>query len=127
MLYTQEETTMTVQDVFNNAWNQAIVKAMPKCANADDNRCFYRNRDNACLVGVSVPDDKYFLEMEDNCIIKLFRLYPDKMKDIFGDIKSDVLNELQLCHDRFNIESYQLNIREELIDFATNYGLNIPE
>jgi hypothetical protein len=119
---------MNLQDVFNNAWNHAVVKRMPMAAYNDT--CLYRTPDgqNACLIGVSIKDSE--LEVT------------EVKRNDYADLVAKALRweryrgsyvpylHLQFCHDDFighPYHQYHHKIESVLREFAKRYELKVPE
>lgn len=123
---------MNLQDVFNAAWNHAVVKRMPKAAGKDGN-CYYRTHNgNACLIGVSIKDTQLHAQaVRDNLpasevAIELgWKPYHGPLVAYNGT--RTPYNHLQVCHDALPEHLYKSQIESKLRQFAKHYGLKVPE
>lgn len=112
---------ITNQEIFNKAWQAFIVEKRELSHDAGD--CLYRGYDGQrCAIGLCIPDDYYHPEMEG--------LNVDELEESF-DIRFEnpefaMTAQLQL-HDRYIEDTNIDNMREDYIDLAKEYGLDIPE
>lgn len=116
--------TMSLQDVFNKVWERAKIKE--RCESRVS--CLYRNPDgskNHCFVGVCIPDELYDPKMDENAYgaDTILTKYP-KVCELFNfDGASLKLLDLQRIHDCDDPDNWE----PELIKFANNHNLTIPE
>lgn len=114
---------MQAQDIFN-----AVVKHLFEQGkrSVDERHCRYHSEDGLkCSVGILVPMDAYFEEMDQgNRTIKaLITEYPDKFPEWMVE-NLGLLSELQCVHDRhYNWEDPE-NMRKALKKTAEAYKLN---
>lgn len=118
---------VSLQDAFNNAYRHAVIEGHPRCES--DGVCYYRklsergeNDSNKCLIGVSIPDEYYSVELE-GCS---FRLAVYRLEVLFNPRDYIALSQLQALHDQTAQELYPTVIKRKLENFAKDYNLTIP-
>lgn len=124
---------LTRQEMFNIAYLGLLAqnkKSEIKCDRFSS--CCYRlfqfNEPTLkCAIGMIIPDELYDPLFEDYPVSGLVEGYEEEdlvhLADLFKLEDHDFLSELQLIHDRFNVEEWQ----EELIKLANKYELTVPE
>jgi hypothetical protein len=123
---------MTKQEIFNKVWEHFITnKSEPSTAKDYPNYgCMFRkdlipDNKTRCAVGLFIPDDEYTPDMEINVSTTVHKVASDLAID------SAFLYNLQFAHDsaaalsRDNDKFFEL-IRSELVDFAINQKLVVP-
>lgn len=112
---------LTLQQIFDAAWDWAIVQKKPQCLKGDF--CAYRHDGNKCLIGAAIPDDLYKPEIETLCAETVFR----RLK-IDTDASDVALFELQGIHDNWNerLGDYTRYVERRLRNFAHDYELEVP-
>ena len=124
ILVKPHDKKLTLQDCFDIAWKWS--RNHPKCCDVFG-KCYYRNEDNtnACLIGICIPDEKYYGSKV--AIIQLFGIYPEVRKIFVHNIGVKALERLQRCHDGASISNYLKSVTKNLVEFAKDYNLTIPE
>lgn len=129
----------TIQQLFDNAWNWAIVEKNEQCYALDDNDercCRYRDAGgNRCLIGVSIPDAMYDSCMEGAASGGLLESYFPAFNAAAAALDPSVqqfrnaARALQTVHDLYSGSAarWPEYIRTGLVDFASNQGLAIPD
>lgn len=52
--------TITLQDIFDAAWQAFVVEMKPKSENVNSNTCLYRSPEgHKCAIGLCIPDELY--------------------------------------------------------------------
>lgn len=116
---------LTKQAVFDIAWRWS--RTHPRCGGPDC--CLYRteDRDNACLMGATIPDSLYEPKMEGQDAasvsvgLRLRGLYTE-------EVTGEWLNTLQDCHDKAFalLVPYPEDVANRLTAFARLHNLTIP-
>lgn len=111
-------TPLTLQQVFNGAWERAKHKV--RCTLPDNFRCRYRAENiPPCFIGVSIPDELYDDNFEGKGIAALAT---DWLPELFAGIDPEVLSDLQSVHDDVPIDMWE----SELRIFAQEHELEVP-
>ena len=120
----------TLQGFFSNAWTHAVIEKHPRCV--DGGSCMYRcydpsgdhSKDNACLIGCSIPEDIYKPGMENRTVAIALDMvgYRQEEEESFGD----ALLDLQQVHDQTTDGTYLFTVESNLRVFAAQYSLTIP-
>jgi len=116
---------MTLQEIFNNAWERA--KTPIRTTSADGDHCLYRPegrptaQSEGCFVGVSISNEDYSPMMEANSP-ETSKLVAAALGTTPDSEMARQLGALQTIHDDRPIESW----RDELIAFAQFHGLTVP-
>lgn len=107
---------MTLQEIFSNAWNRAstmthfAAEVTPRAGF----RCRYRSEFGPCLIGVSIPDDRYSPALEGNAASTPAVVRALQVSDNFKDhvsLKATLkvaLYNIQWAHDGLANELYGL-------------------
>lgn len=86
--------------------------------------CRYRAPDGKrCAIGICVPDDVYSENWENTTIRTVAKDDPLRYAKVFGtEVSSDLLEQLQECHDEFAVEAWPTRLRT----LARYYNLQLP-
>jgi hypothetical protein len=119
---------MTLQELFDNAWNAFVVNKQPQ-AFLDETKdvCAYHSPDGLkCAIGVSIPDEVYHPDMEGHRIAHNIDQFPE-LHELFLGIPINAISALQKTHDLLPSSTpFAERIQKKLTDFAANYNLTIP-
>jgi|ERR1700730_5295857 len=120
----------TLQGFFDNAWTHAVVEKHPRCVKGS--ACMYRcydpsgdhSKDNACLIGCSIPEDVYKPGIENRTVTTALDMidYPPEEDAPFGN----ALTDLQQVHDKTSDSDYLSTVEPKLRNFAAIHSLTIP-
>ena len=135
---------MTLQEMFDRAWDWAVVQKMPPCYRVDregSRMCTYRSQGgtNACLIGACIPDSLYREGLDDgggseglNAASSSVERFPE-LRQVLWCYNLDILDGLQYCHDSALFEEdegdvsyYYSHVENNLRAFAGANGLTIP-
>lgn len=128
---------MKNQEVFNLVWDHFIVKKNgPGYFN---DRCTYRGEDGSrCAVGLIIPDELYFREVEGERVTEIERRLSHplasvrentkRLMEFFNQFDIDFLQDLQDAHDQCAAEqNFTPSFKECLYEIAERYELTIPK
>jgi hypothetical protein len=121
----------TLQGFFENAWTHAVVEGHPRCITGPGGQCLYRcydpdgdhAKDNACLIGCSIPEEKYSQDMENNNAYEAVGIAQGSVRTV-----ADHLYQLQRIHDgAWSDQDYLSTVEQKLRAFAVEHYLTIPK
>jgi hypothetical protein len=115
-------TKLSNQQVFDKVWDHFITKKNPPSIR-DDGRCVYRGPDGSkCAIGIFIPDEKYFPEMDVNS-----GHIPLLLDDIILNVS--ILYEFRRAHDSSAHRpqpSFHEKMKLQLIAIAVKHRLTYP-
>lgn len=127
---------VTLQDIFNAAWQAFIVEDRPPAVDAEG-MCQYRTEDGRkCAVGLCIPDGHRLLAGNYGSfarIVEMDTISPDR---IFSDEIHDTPHQVLDCfqdelHDGLQYKGeWRTSVearKEAYITAAKHYGLKVPE
>lgn len=127
---------LTLQEVFNNAWNAFVVEKSPPSVRNKETNCLYRGPNGLkCAIGVSIPDEIYIERMdtrEDSTISSLIENFTS-IRQLFEKIDTNPLQELQTIHDGYGTfpreshEQFTRKITKDFRRYAKKYKLIVPK
>ncbi len=119
---------MNLQEIFNIVWKWFVVEGNEKSV-SETGVCRYRGSNGSkCAIGCLIPDDKYSKDIEGVSVLTLVNRYYSTGIWIKQNllVSSEILSELQRCHDIIGKTSFSIHIKEGLSVFAQKYSLSIP-
>lgn len=130
---------ITLQDIFNAAWQAFIVEDRPPAANSDG-MCSYRTKDGRkCAIGLCIPDNSRLLKRGISAGAFSELVVQDRSSDSGPLFSPDVHAMPQMVLDAFQDDlhdSLQLwghwsmgveERKERYIEAARMFGLKVPE
>lgn len=130
---------ITLQDIFNAAWQAFIVEDRPPAANSDG-VCSYRTKDGRkCAIGLCIPENSRLLKrgMSAGSFAEL--VAQDRFSDSDPVFSADVHTMPDMVLDSFQAElhdtlqlwgRWSMGVEERkqwYIQTAKHYGLKVPE
>lgn len=111
-------TALTLQQVFNGAWERAKHKV--RCTSYDGISCRYRAEGTPpCFIGVSIPDELYDIHFEGR---NAGDIAVNELPELFADIEPETLCRLQRIHDKEPPAFWEGELRA----FAKELNLEVP-
>jgi len=118
--------TVTLQSIFDRAWEHFVVNFSPLSVSSSGNRCLYRSPEgHKCAIGLVIDDNDYTPEIEG--------LHASKAFWVIGyqaDVDGDTLDAAQCrLHDSLFCKSGEEDPRKRELayrEFAIDYNLKIP-
>ena len=117
---------LTQQQVFDKVWNYFVVEKHEPATNCGD--CYYRTEEGRkCAIGIFIPDEVYYEDMECCEPRPLVNLLLDMGYDELNGMDDNFLLDLRECHDFSAVYGdFCLSIKDSLTKLAENYGLQVP-
>lgn len=123
---------MNKQEAFEKAWH-GIIKQGAYCVSWIDNElgCRLKFNGKSCAIGFLIPDNKYYLDMENEDINKM-----DCLADLhepLDEYQATFLEDLRECHDksafrgeRCGDSGFLDSFKERMRNLAKKHNLTVP-
>ena len=86
---------MDRQRIFNES-KEFLANQKERCYDNDEGRCMYRFKNNKCVVGNLIPDNKYVVDMDcGESVIEKNPLVIKVIEELYGKINSEDVNFLK--------------------------------
>lgn len=121
------ETPKNLQGWFDNAWQHAVVEKNPPAVGPNGQTCVYRTYDNTngCLIGRSIPSEKYSTRLENRTADELPLSVLSDLSDSDDWSQEQIelatnLKRLQRCHDAISPAAFGISI-----DYSHQVEINL--
>jgi hypothetical protein len=121
---------MDNQEFVNTVYQYFIVEKHDRALN-EEGLCVYRTETGGkCLVGCTLPDNLYEVDLEGNVISTLLNKFSTiKFPEIgafYKDCNSQMMDRLQNFHDSYSGENFHEDLETELKKMCERYFLVYP-
>lgn len=119
---------ITLQDIFNKAWEHFIVGDGKPAWSTEENRCMYLDEyGNKCAVGLCIPDGHPAQKKAAGLrplLIEYPELFDIKESELANNFQNKLHDDLIDCCGAWIYDKQEM--RNKYIQVAEQYGLTIP-
>lgn len=117
--------SLTIQEVFDISAGHLLKQGERSLASNLPESCAYRGEDGLkCAIGIFIPDQIYYADMEGNDVIRMFEKFPDSMElcGLEEEEHSELLMDLQSTHDSSTVDLWEGELKRIAKDYGLGYG-----
>jgi hypothetical protein len=111
------------QEAFTTVAKHLLAQNARSVSIFDYGSCLYRGEDGRkCAIGCLIPDNLYEEDMEDKPVVQLCADF-SSLVQLFEGVTTELLEDLQIIHDREEISDWEKVLRETAAKFNLKWEL----